>query len=172
MLYSKTDNFHGTNKMKLPEIKLVGVKVRTSNAEEMCNKTAKIGKTIERYFAKNLSQKISNKRNPGTTYCVYTEYESNENGQYTYFVGEEVESFHAIDSNFVTLTIPPANYIKFERGPGKMPMICIEAWKEIWQMSDSDLGGRRAYIADFEIYDERSRDRNNTTLDIYIGIEQ
>jgi predicted transcriptional regulator YdeE len=37
-------------------------------------------------------------------------------------------------------------------------------------MNASDLGGKRAYIADFEVYDERSNDHNNVTLDIYIEI--
>jgi predicted transcriptional regulator YdeE len=32
------------------------------------------------------------------------------------------------------------------------------------------FGGKRAYIADFEVYDERSRDPDNTIVDIYIGI--
>ena len=32
------------------------------------------------------------------------------------------------------------------------------------------IGCERAYIADFEVYDERSHDHNNVTLDIYIGI--
>ncbi len=39
-------------------------------------------------------------------------------------------------------------------------------------MDRSELGAKRAYIADFEIYDERIRDPNNAMLDIYIGIKE
>jgi predicted transcriptional regulator YdeE len=40
-------------------------------------------------------------------------------------------------------------------------------------MLASDLGGKRAYIADFEIYDPRkSQDHNNVTLEIYVGISK
>jgi len=37
-------------------------------------------------------------------------------------------------------------------------------------MSSNDFGGKRAYQADFEVYDQRARDPNNTVLDIHIGI--
>ena len=53
-----------------------------------------------------------------------------------------------------------------------MPTVCIDMWQNIWKMNASDLGGERAYIADFEVYDERSVDHNNVTLDIYIGIKK
>lgn len=158
--------------INLNEIKLVGITVRTSNSLEMNPETAKIGQTIGKYFENNLSQKISERVKPGTTYCAYTEYDSDENGEYTYFVGEEVDSFESINPMFTSLTIPASNYAKFECGPGEMPMVCIDAWKEIWKMSNSDFGGKRTYIADFEIYDERAKDYSNTTLDIYIGIER
>ena len=38
-------------------------------------------------------------------------------------------------------------------------------------MNENDFGGKRKYIADFEIYDERAVDSHNTVIDIYIGIE-
>lgn len=39
-------------------------------------------------------------------------------------------------------------------------------------MDAAMLGGERAYIADFEIYDERSSDPpHNAIFDIYIGIK-
>jgi predicted transcriptional regulator YdeE len=46
----------------------------------------------------------------------------------------------------------------------------IDAWQQIWKMTTADFGGKRAYRADFEVYDERARDPTNTSLDIYVGI--
>ncbi len=158
--------------IQLPEIKLVGITARTSNSLEANPETAKIGQTIGNYFENNLSQKIANRTKPGTTYCAYTEYESDEDGEYTYFVGEEIDCFEKVPAGFTTLTITPSNYAKFECGPGQMPKICIDAWKEIWKMQDADFGGKRTYMTDFEIYDERAKDDENTILDIYIGIQQ
>lgn len=156
----------------LPEIKLVGIKTRTNNSNEMISEKAKIGSTIAKYYNNNLVAKIPNRTKAGVTYCVYTEYENNEHGEYTYFVGEEIDSFDNIAPDLVTLTIPLNAYSKFECGPGEMPIVCINAWQKIWQMQDTEIGGKRNYVADFEIYDERAKDPKNTVLDIYIGIEK
>ena len=43
--------------------------------------------------------------------------------------------------------------------------------KEIWKMSAAELGGKRRYQTDFEIYDERAADHQNIVLDIFVGIE-
>jgi len=44
-------------------------------------------------------------------------------------------------------------------------------WQKIWKMHHQELGGSRAYVADFEVYDDRSSDLQNTILDIYIGVK-
>ena len=38
-------------------------------------------------------------------------------------------------------------------------------------MSPRELGGKRKYETDFEIYDERATDHQNIVLDLYIGIQ-
>lgn len=52
-----------------------------------------------------------------------------------------------------------------------MPEVVISAWQKIWAMNENDFGGKRKYVADFEIYDQRASDPNNTIIDICIGIE-
>lgn len=156
---------------RLQEIKLIGIAARTNNVTEASEQSAQIGETIQKYFGENIPSLITNKKNPGTTYCVYTDYESNEHGYYTYFIGEEVSSFDDVHADLKTLTIPAQDYIKFTTVPGVMPGVCIDAWKKIWQMNAEDLGGKRAFIADFEVYDKRAIDPQSTTLDIFIGIE-
>lgn len=159
---------------KLKEIKLVGITTRTNNAQlfESDPSTNKVAATVQKYFHNALPEKIQNRKNPGTTLCVYTQYESDFNGDYTYFIGEEVTSFEDVSEAFETLTIPAQKYAKFTNGPGPMPAVCIDMWKAIWEMQPSDFSGKRSYIADFELYDERSRDHQNVTLDIYIGINE
>jgi predicted transcriptional regulator YdeE len=154
------------------DILLVGLFQRTTNQKEMNAETAIIGKTIQEYFSKNFSNTIKNRKNPGVTYCIYTEYESDFNGEYTYFIGEEVTDFaNNMETDTVkNLMIPAQKYVKFTSSSGKMPAICIDLWQKIWAMDEKSLGGKRSYIADFEIYDERAKDPQNTVLDIYIGI--
>ena len=157
---------------QISEIKLVAITARTSNALEMNPETSKIGTIMQKFFASGMQEQILGRKNPGTVFAVYTDYEMDEHGQYTYFLGEEVNHFENIQQGFETLTIPAQTYVKFTSTPGKMPAVCIDMWKNIWKMKAADLGGVRAYIADFEVYDERSQNPEQAALDIYIGIRK
>ena len=46
----------------------------------------------------------------------------------------------------------------------------ISAWQQIGQMSANDFGGERAYVADFEIYEQRASDLANFSIDKYAMI--
>lgn len=154
-----------------PEIKLIGLTARTNNQNEMNPSTAKIGGLVGQFFGGNMAAKIANRAKPGVTLSVYTNYDSNELGDYTYFIGEEVNSFDEVPAGFETLTIPASKYQKFTTEAGKMPDVVIDAWMKIWKMSSEDLGGSRTYVADFEIYDQRAADPMNASLDVFIGIK-
>jgi len=156
---------------QLPGIKLVGITARTSNMLEMSQDTAKIGATMQNFFINGMQLQILERKNPGKVFAVYTYYESDEHGEYTYFLGEEVDDFEKIPQGFETLTIPAQVYVKFTSDGGQMPDIVIDMWQNIWKMNEHSLGGQRAYIADFEIYDERSQNPKHAVLDIYIGIK-
>lgn len=152
-------------------IKLIGIKVRTNNQNEADWTKGKIFPCVQQYFNKKLFEKISNRKKPGTTYCAYTEYESDHHGEYTYFIGEEVDVIKNIPEGLDSIFIPAQKYTKFTTKPGAMPTVLSDAWQSIWQMSPTDLGGIRRYNADFEIYDQRATDHNNLVLDIYIGVK-
>jgi predicted transcriptional regulator YdeE len=159
-------------KIILEQICLVGLTARTNNKAEMNPKTSKIGALAASYWHNQIANGIKNRTNPGVTYAVYTEYESDEHGDYTYFIGEIVDSTENQDlSHFKILTIPQSHYQKFTTAPGKMPDIVISAWQKIWTMNKNDFSGKRKYIADFEIYDQRASNPSNSIVDIYIGIE-
>lgn len=153
------------------EIKLVGLTARTNNKNEMNPQTSKIGELAGRFWSENIAGNISNRKNPGVTLSVYTEYDSNEHGDYTYFIGEEVTSFENVSGNLQKLTIPAAKYQKFTTSSGKMPEVVINAWQQIWKMTSNDFGGERAYVADFEVYDQRAIDPASAILDVYVGIK-
>lgn len=154
-----------------PEIKLVGIQVRTNNKAESDPAHAKITPTVLQYYREKLSDLMHHRVNPGTTYCVYTEYAGDFTGEYTYFIGEAVESFRNLHKSLEKIVIPEQTYTKFTTEPGPMPMVVIEAWKQIWQMGEADFGGERRYLADFEVYDDRAQDQSKAALDIYIGIK-
>ncbi len=159
-------------RVELPNIKLAGITVRTNKQTEANILTGKIFPTVQKYFMTQLAEGIPKRRKPGTTYCAYTDYESDHNGDYTYFIGEEVDPEDFIlPEGLKTVEIDRQDYTKFTTGPGAMPALIVDAWHSIWKMSDEDLGGKRTYKTDFEIYDERAADHENIVLDIYIGVE-
>ena len=156
--------------LSLGPIILVGIKTRTNYQTELDKLGGKIFPCVQKYFHQQIFNKIFHRKKPGTTYCVYTDYTSDYLGEYTYFIGEEVSSTNNQPTDLETLVIPAQTYSKFTTGPDSMPHVIVNAWQKIWQMSPVQLGGKRNYTADFEIYDERARDHSQIILDIYIGI--
>jgi len=150
---------------------LVGIKMHTSYEVESNPATGKIPPCVQRYFQEQIFENIPHRKKPGTTFCAYTDYESDYTGAYTYFIGEEVSSLEDIPEGLDILSIPSQKYVQFTTKPGPMPTVLIDAWQEIWKMSAEDLGGTRRYHTDFEIYDERAQDHNNVVLDVLIGID-
>lgn len=161
-------------KRHISEIKLVGISVITSNKAEMNTHTAKIWPTIQRFFGEKLQNKIHNRKKPGTTFSVYTNYKDPKNimdCDYTYFFGEEVTSFENIESGLTKLVIPEQIYSEFTSNRGKISEEVVEMWKKIWSMNTQELGGKRAFLADFEVYDERSSNPDSAVFNIYVGIK-
>lgn len=156
--------------LQLQEIKLIGIKVRTCNQDEISPITAKIFPCVQRYFYQTIALKIGNRKNPGITFCTYSEYDSDHMGYYTYFIGEEVEIIDDIPQDLSSLVIPSQKYTKFTTEPGSMPIVLIQTWQKIWQMPVETIGGTRNYIVDFEIYDERAINPQNAVVDIYVGV--
>jgi len=157
------------------EIKLIGLKTRTSNNNESYTANEKIFDLVmNQYYGQASGDKIPNRQNPGIVFAAYTEYETDYNGEYTYFIGEEVTSLDTVPEGFSTLVVPCGNYTKFTTDSGPMPQIIIEAWSQIWQMTANDFGGTRSYKTDFEVYNQTNHDLDTgkTIAEIYIGIDQ
>lgn len=155
-----------------PEIRLVGISVRTNNKYEVNKLDGKIFPIVKKFYHEKLAEKIPHRKNPGTTLCAYTEYESDEHGDYTYFIGEEVTSFdERLPKELKTLVIPAQTYAKFTTSPAPMPAVLLNVWNTVWKMRPDKLGGKRTYVTDFELYDERAADHQRIVLDLYIAIQ-
>lgn len=150
------------------QIKLMGLEVRTNNRLEW-SEDGRIPGLVQQYFSQQIMNSIPNRKTPGVIYCAYLDYESDENGDYTFVIGEEVSAF---EGGLAQHTIPSQDYVKFTSSSGPMPDVVKNAWMHIWQGGETNLGGKRLFKADFEVYDERAGDPQNTVLDIYIGIQK
>lgn len=144
--------------------KIIGIEVRTSNADEADSQTARIPALWQKYF--QIAASIPHKKNEREILGVYTDYESNHTGKYTLMVSSEVEIAESVPGDLIAREIPSAKYLVFI-AEGEMPGALIKTWMQIWQyFSDTDEF-RRAYTADFEVHnlDESSK------VEIYIAIE-
>ncbi len=155
----------------LNEKNFVGITGTTSLARELDPSTSVIGPLATQYFQEGIAENIPKRKNPGNTIMLYTNYESNYQGEYLFGIGEEVfdERTHHWGDMII---IPKGPYLKFTTDPEPYPQVIIDAWKEIWVLEDKgELGAERRYNVDFQLHDERSLDLERMVIDIFIGVK-
>lgn len=144
----------------------IGDFVRTSNQNEM-SEEALIPKQWEKFYSNQLVHQIHRKKN-STILALYTNYESDENGLYSFAIGAEVNNVEQIPNGMTSFSIEPSQYVVFTTRKGPVQEVVVEAWQHIWEWSKTN---KRAFSTDFESYDDRSIDPNNSQVDIYISIK-
>lgn len=139
---------------------VVGLTARTNNtAPDM---SAVIGGLWGRFFGEGFYSAIGQKANDKTL-GIYTDYASDEHGDYTAMTACEVKSAATVPNNAVTKTIPAGRYAKFVV-QGHMQAAVADFWQQLWAM---DLP--RSYVCDFEEY--QNADPENALIHIYIGLK-
>jgi predicted transcriptional regulator YdeE len=147
---------------------VIGIATRTNNARE-ATADGVIGKQWARLMQDGVLAKIPNKLDHSVV-AVYTDYEKDHNGDYTFILGAKVSSAADLPPGMVAKTIPAGRYAVFtsDKGPGYK--VVPELWMKINSLPKPAPGGDRAYRADFEIYDERAADPQNLQVDVYVRI--
>ena len=148
--------------MKVSYVKklmLLGISVRTNNANEKNQEMQKIAPLWEKYDVDNFYSKTLNKTNNTSFYGVYSNYESDVNGDYDASVAVEVTK-----SKNNAMVIENKKYLVFTK-QGELPEICTELWEEIWEYFANNSEYERAYTIDFEKYSKEN------LIDIYISIK-
>lgn len=143
--------------VELKETKAAGFTVRTNNSAP--DMGAVIGGLWQRFFSEGyaaLPNKIT-----GKTMGIYTDYESNEHGDYTFMTACAVDG--EVPEGYEVRTLPAGKYAKFVV-KGNMMTAVAQFWQELWQ---TEL--ERTYLFDFEEY--QNADPDNCEIHIYIGIK-
>lgn len=149
---------------------VIGIEVRTNNSKEGGGGGA-IPKQWDRLFKEGILEKIPDKADQ-TIFAVYSEYAGDRNGDYNYTIGAKVSGTTAVPPGMVAKRVSTGKYAVVTSAKGPVTKIVPEAWQRIWDLEDkSQLGGSRAYRTDFEVYDQRSRDPQDSQVDIYIGLQ-
>lgn len=149
---------------------VVGIEVRTTNAKEASGE-GMIPKQWQKFFHDSIREKIPDKFD-GPIYAVYTEYASDRNGEYSFLIGVKVNAKATVPAGMVLRKIPAGEYTIVSSDKGPVGRVVPAVWQQIYSLEDQhQLGGSRAYRADFEVYDQRAVDPQNSQVDVYVGVE-
>ncbi len=105
-------------------------------------------------------------------YVVYSDYQSDYHGPYAYTIGVRVDTAGKLPEGLVSRNVLAGDYAVVTTPKGPVWQVVPQAWRQIWGLEDKNqLGGVRAYRSDFEVYDERARDPQNSQVDVYLGLK-
>lgn len=144
----------------LKEKTVAGFSARTSNASPDMTKV--ISGLWQRLYSAEGYPLIQGKANDKAI-GMYTDYSSDENGEYTAAVGCEVTEAFEGAGDIELMTIPSGKYAKFVVR-GNMVKAVNDFWQELWHMELD-----RAFGCDFEEY--QNADPDNAEIHIYIGLK-
>ncbi|MEC0242187.1 GyrI-like domain-containing protein [Paenibacillus dokdonensis] len=157
------------NIMHRPAAVLTGISIRTSNQRELSGE-GQIPSLWERYFQSG-QQSRTDLIHPHLLYALYTDYESDVNGEYTLLLGHEQDHLLSAEDTASTAYIPEADYIKFTTEKGPMGQVVPQLWQEIWDyFQNSEY--ERTYTGDFELYDLREFNPEEVIVDIYMAVRK
>ncbi len=148
---------------------VVGLEARTSNELEMRSK-GKIGELVARVQKDGLLKKLGN-RVGSNTYALYTNYQSDRNGAYTYFFGAKVSSSGSVPRGMVSRQVPSGDYATVTGAGAPAVNVILKLWHRIWDLEDAHRIDR-AYKTDFEVH--HGIDENNDPggrVDVFVGVK-
>jgi predicted transcriptional regulator YdeE len=159
-----------TESIVKPEISLIGVAVRTTNAEE-AGPSGRLSALWNTYFASGIAEQIE-ASNAHLIYALYTDYESDAGGAYTVLIGHERSDAAAVlvPTGMEQAKIPESKFIVFKTRKGPVYEVVLEAWVKIWAYFEHS-SIERAYTGDYELYDGRNFNPADAEVDIYIAIK-
>jgi predicted transcriptional regulator YdeE len=148
---------------------VAGYEVRTNNAKEMSGQ-GEIGKLWQKVMQENLVAQIPN-RTDSALMVVYSEYASDEKGDFNYLLGARVSSVEHLPAGMTYRKLVSGPYAVFVTDRGPLVDVLRAEWKEIWAMPPEQMGGQRAFLTDYEVYDQRSADQRQAQIEIHIGLK-
>lgn len=146
---------------------VIGITIRTTNKEAIDEGT--IQKLWEKFSIESIASKIPNKIDHAII-ALYYDFENDYNGPYNLLIGARVSSVDEIPSGMVAQHVQAQKRAIFVSELGPISYIVFDLWKKIWALEDQNKL-ERSYRADYELYDERSKDPQKAHVAIHIGIK-
>jgi predicted transcriptional regulator YdeE len=147
---------------------VAGYAARTNNANESTGRGL-IGNLWGTFLQRHLEAAIPNRMDDQLV-VVYSNYAGDEKGDYDYLLGARVSSVERLPAGMTYREVAAGSYaVVIPRAwpPGEA---VPEAWKRIWSMRPVELGGRRAFVTDYEVSDQHDADPKHTRVEIHVGV--
>jgi predicted transcriptional regulator YdeE len=151
-----------------PGFTVIGLSVRTDNQKE-AGGNGLIPQMWQHVMAEGLLENVPHRADNNLT-VVYTNYSKGQDGEYDYVLGVRVSSIDKIPDGMTAVNVPAGKYAVVESDQGALPDVLPKVWQRIYTMSPVELGGERAYQADFEVYPE-GFDWQNAQIPVYVGLK-
>lgn len=152
------------------EFSIIGIEGRTSGEKEM-SAGGIIPGMWQKFYMEGIIEKIPNKADE-RLYAVYTDFAGDRKGEYTVVIGARVKDKTQPPAGMVLKTIPSGKYAVLSSEKGTVYEVIPAAWMKIAALEDKDqLGGKRAYKADYEVYTSAAIDPQNAQADLYVSLK-
>jgi predicted transcriptional regulator YdeE len=147
---------------------VVGVTVRTNNAKEAGGQ-GDIPQLWQNAMQSNTLDQVQNRAGDDLV-VVYSDYASDNTGDYNYTLGYRVTAADKIPTGMVAKTVHAGKYAVLTSAQGAPQEVIPALWRRISTMTPDQMGGRRAYQTDFETYGDIV-DFGNMQMTAHIGLK-
>jgi predicted transcriptional regulator YdeE len=154
--------------MTISSFCVAGLSARTNNAVEATSQ-GKIPQIWSLVMQGSLANQLLNKVGD-ELYAVYSDYESDYTGDYTFLLGHRVSSPDNLPDGVTACRVPNGEFSVFTSEQGPAWVVVPALWQKIWTLTPDQLQGTRAYQVDFEVYDHRAANPSFAQVDLFIGL--
>lgn len=143
------------------ELLVVGLAVRTTNADEADPRRARLPRLWRRAGAPGAFAHVPGRADENL-YAVLTDYESDHHGAYTQVVGVAVRAVPKLPEGMVAVRVPSGPTVRIE-ARGRTPGALGEVWQQIGQLTESGAQPARSFRTDLEVH-------HGGGADIYLSV--
>lgn len=150
--------------LEVEEFKLAGLALNGKTTNEDGQSSIDCGSLWQRFEEERITDLIPDKVSEDI-FAVYHQYEGDHTQPFAYFIGCRIKNDAETPDGLDSLILPKGNYKKFT-ARGKMPECVANTWRSIWSEEEN-----RTYQVDFEVYDDRSKNWDDASVDIFVSVE-
>ena len=145
-----------------PAFTVIGLATNTTNKDEMSGSGGRLG-NLWRNFMSESERRIPGNPDQSTIFCIYTDYQGDENDAYKALLGRSVPDVKVdVPHGLERVDIDSAHYLVFH-ALDRNPESVRDAWSRVHAHFRDHSDHQRAFTADFDRYGPNG-------VDVYVAI--